>query len=280
MVVIVRLLATATAVMALAVAANPVAQGPGIIRDPACGSLCAFTEPPCPKAVCNEVFLGNGKCKAIFTVPKVDKADSIDAEGAVSSVVEVKQTKKSVDNIAKDDINTDDTLLARETLIPVPIIDHFSTSSFSKRHTFEKSEKSEKVCQGQGVTCYNRDQKALAKDCMEIYKHMAKTSGTWTFSDLDLRGTKWVEFMRIGTCLIAVGSEFANVQGSPINGKSSKIGNLDMYGIFAQSFHHCGKDDSMEVRGSIGCKEFPLSFWIVATDKYDCCKSDPPLKHD
>ncbi|EXF73834.1 hypothetical protein CFIO01_13144 [Colletotrichum fioriniae PJ7] len=278
MVVMVRLLATATAVMALAVAANPVAQGPGIIRDPACGSLCAFTEPPCPKAVCHEVLLGNGKCKAIFTVPKIDKADSTEVERVVSSVVEVKQTKKSFDDIAKGNINTEDTLLARDTF--TPIINYFSTSSFSKRHIFEKSDKSEKVCKGQGVTCYNRNQKALTKDCMEIYKHMGKTDGTWTFSDLDLRGTKWVEFMRIGTCLVAVGSEFANVQGSPINGKSSKIGNLDMFGIFAQSFDHCGKDGNMEVRGSIGCKEFPLSFWIVATDKYDCCKSDPPLKHD
>ncbi|KAJ0309189.1 hypothetical protein COL516b_003087 [Colletotrichum fioriniae] len=262
MVVMVRLLATATAVMALAVAANPVAQGPGIIHDPACGSLCAFTEPPCPKAVCHEI----------------DKADSTEVERVVSSVVEVKQTKKSVDDIAKGNINTEDTLLARDTF--TPIINYFSTSSFSKRHIFKKSDKSEKVCKGQGVTCYNRNQKALTKDCMEIYKHMGKTDGTWTFSDLDLRGTKWVEFMRIGTCLVAVGSEFANVQGSPINGKSSKIGNLDMFGIFAQSFDHCGKDGNMEVRGSIGCKEFPLSFWIVATDKYDCCKSDPPLKHD
>ncbi|KXH58901.1 hypothetical protein CSAL01_02657 [Colletotrichum salicis] len=278
MAVMTRLLATAVMALAVAVAANPVAQGPGIIRDPACGSLCAFTEPPCPKAVCHEVLLYNGKCKAIFTVPKVGNNDFANVEGVVSPGVEVKQTKKSVDNTARGDINADDTLLARDTSIP--IINHLKTSSFSKRHIFEGSEKSEKVCEGQGLTCYDRNQKALTEDCNEIYKHMLKTDGTWSFSDLDLRGTKWVEFMRIGTCLVAVGSEFANLRGSPIKGKSSKIGNLDMYGIFAQSFDHCGKDGSMEVRGSIGCKEFGLNFWIVATDKYDCCKPDPPLEHN
>ncbi|KAL2881119.1 hypothetical protein SGCOL_003409 [Colletotrichum sp. CLE4] len=262
MAVMSRLLVTAVVALAVAVAANMVAQGPGIIRDPACGSLCAFTEPPCPKAVCHEVLLDNGKFKAIFTLPKVGKNDFSSVEGVISPGVEVKQTKKSVDNIVKGDINAEDTLLARDTCIP--IINHLKTSSFSKRHIFEGSER----------------RPSLTEDCNEIYKHMFKTEGTWTFSDLDLCGTNWVEFMRIGTCLVAVGSEFANLRGSPINGKSSRIGNLDMYGILAQSFDHCGKDGSMEVRGSIGCKEFGLNFWIVATDMYDCCKPDPPLEHN
>ncbi|OHE96065.1 hypothetical protein CORC01_08602 [Colletotrichum orchidophilum] len=269
MALITRLLAITVVALAV-VAANPVAQGPGIIRDPACGSLCAFTEPPFPKAVCHEVLLDSGKCKAIFINPEVGKVDFAKVEGGIYPGAEVKQTKKNVATIANGYINADD----------APTANRIGTSRLSKRFTVEKTEEPQKVCKEQGVSCLDREQNAEVDDCVKLFSFWEKTYGKWTFSALDLTGRNWLEFMRIGTCLVAIGSPAANLLDSPITGKYSTIGNLDMVGIFAQSIDHCGekkKKSSMEVRGTISCSDFDLTFWIVATDNFDCCKPDPVL---
>ncbi|KAK1986783.1 hypothetical protein LZ30DRAFT_581260, partial [Colletotrichum cereale] len=64
--------------------------GNGVIRDPACGSICAFSELPFDNAVCYEVKLDNGKCKAVFINSKAGKLDFNTTDGAISAGIEVK----------------------------------------------------------------------------------------------------------------------------------------------------------------------------------------------
>ncbi|KZL68573.1 hypothetical protein CI238_00297 [Colletotrichum incanum] len=274
----------AAAVMVLTVTANPypAPQGHGVIRDPACDSICAFTEPPFDNAICYEVKLDNGKCKAVFINPKAGKLDSDNTDGTIFAGIEVKHTQINVDK--NKNKGTDATVEAIETnqkneaaIVKgntTPITKSDGNSPLSKRLSFERSDKGEKVCHNQSSVCYDRDQMAKTEDCEGLLRFWSKTHGRWVISDRDLAGRHWLELMVSGSCVFAVGHPTTGGDISPIKGRESSLGNLDIVGLLMQSIPQCDKSGGMEVRGVIQCDAFDLVFWVVGKGSFDCCRGD------
>ncbi|GJC90985.1 hypothetical protein ColLi_13823 [Colletotrichum liriopes] len=258
MAVMTRILAATMMVLTVTANPSPAPQGNGVIRDPACGSICAFTEPPFDKAICYEVKLDNGKCKAIFINPKAGKLDSGSTDGTISAGIEVKRTQVNVDeNKGKGTTTKRD-----------------GNSSLSKRISFERSDKAEKVCHNQSSVCYDRDQMAKTEDCEGLLRFWSKTHGRWVISYRDLAGRRWLELMVSGSCVFAVGHPATGGDISPIKDRESSLGNLDIVGLLMQSIPQCDKSGGMEVRGVIQCDAFDIVFWVVGKSGFDCCRGD------
>ncbi|WYZ40144.1 hypothetical protein EsH8_IV_000485 [Colletotrichum jinshuiense] len=228
----------------LAAAATPIAQGNGAIRDPACGSLCAFTEPPFETAICYEVKLDDGTCHTVFVNPKAGNLDFGSVEGTFGPGVKVKRSEMKVDKGYYD---------IESTATPSP----------------------QKVCGDQALHCHSRrDYFARTDDCKALIYFWSSNHGKWVISDLDLVGRRWIGLMSSGTCHFSVGNAITGVPGSPIINKETSLGNLDIEVILADGIHRCKTDGGMEFRGIVNCNAFPLLFWVTATDKFDCCKGD------
>ncbi|EFQ24941.1 hypothetical protein CGRA01v4_06788 [Colletotrichum graminicola] len=269
----------AVAVMALVVSANPesVPQGNGVIRDAACGSLCAFSEPQFDNAICYEVKLDNGKCKAVFVNSKAGKLDFNTTDDAIFAGIDVKRTQvdagegKSKGASATGDANkitkVHGATIGKGTATSTPI---------TKRLFFDRSDMGEKVCDRQSSVCYDRGQMAKTQDCEELLLFWSKTHGKWVISDRDIAGRFWIELMASGSCVFAVGRPAAGIHINPTRDKETSLGDLDIVGILTQSIAGCGKSGKMEARGMIQCNAFDLVFWVVDKGSFDCCRGDKP----
>ncbi|KAK1599136.1 uncharacterized protein LY79DRAFT_505404 [Colletotrichum navitas] len=266
------------AVMALAVLANPesVHQGNGVIRDAACGSLCASSEPPFDNAICYEVKLDNGKCKAVFINSEAGKLDFNTTDDAISAGIDVKRTQVDADEgKSKGASATGDT----NKIIKVhgfTIGKGTTTTPITKRLFFDRSDMGQKVCDRQSSVCYDRGQMAKTQDCEELLLFWSKTHGKWVISDRDIVGRFWIELMASDSCVFAVGRPGAEIHINPINDKETSLGDLDIVGILTQSIAGCGKSGGMEARGVIQCNPFDLVFWVVGKGSFDCCRGDNP----
>ncbi|KAK2050721.1 hypothetical protein LZ31DRAFT_602208 [Colletotrichum somersetense] len=268
----------AASLMTLVAISNPepVPQGHGVVRDPACGSICAFSEPPFDNAICYEVKLDNGKCKAVFVNSEAGQLDFNTIDDAIYAGIDVKMSTQfdADEGRGKDAIATVDT--AKTVKIHEFTIGKDTTSPIAKRLFFDRSDMGQKVCDNESSVCYDRGQMARTQDCEELLLFWTKIHGKWVISDRDMAGRFWIELMASGSCVFAVGPPATGNQISPIKDKETPLGDLDIAGILMQSIPDCGKSGEMEVRGMIQCNAFDLVFWVVGKSSFHCCRFDKP----
>ncbi|KAK1992646.1 hypothetical protein LX36DRAFT_703991 [Colletotrichum falcatum] len=263
--------------MALVIVAypEPVPQGNGVIRDPVCGSICASSELPFDNAICYEVKLDNGKCKAIFVNSKAGKLDINTMDSTISAGIEVKRTQVDADEGkskgASATVNGNKIIKIHEVTLG-----ESTTTSITKRLFFDRSDKGEKVCDNQSSVCYDRGQMARTQDCEELLGFWTKTHGKWVISERDIAGRLWIELMASGGCVFAVGHPATGNHINPIKNKETSLGNLDIAGLLTKSITDCGKSGGMEARGVIQCNAFDLVFWVVDKGSFHCCRGDKP----
>ncbi|KAK2061699.1 hypothetical protein LY76DRAFT_681909 [Colletotrichum caudatum] len=150
----------AASLMTLVAVSNPepVHQGHGAASRIANDFICAFSESPLDNAICYEVKLDNGKCKAVFINSKASKLGFNTIDVTISAGINVKKSLFAYsgglffdadEGRGKDAIATVDT--AKTVKIHKVTIGEGTTSHITKRLFFDRSDIGQKVYDNESV---------------------------------------------------------------------------------------------------------------------------------